>query len=87
MFTYLRCKISNEDEKDPCWVGPLSPQHGVSSGYGWRVAVNILNKQSQTAEKGWSSSLGGGGLGMGLTTLHHKKLICYEMFQSTLDLN
>jgi len=58
MFTYLRCKISNEDEKDPCWVGPLSPQHGVSSGYGWRVAVNILNKQSQTAEKGWSSSLG-----------------------------
>jgi hypothetical protein len=21
----------------------------------WRVAVNILNKQSQTADKGWSS--------------------------------
>jgi len=26
----------------------------------WRVAVNILNKQSQTADKGWSSSLGVG---------------------------
>jgi len=26
----------------------------------WRVAANILNKQSQTADKGWSSSLGGG---------------------------
>jgi hypothetical protein len=24
----------------------------------WRVAVNILNKQSQTDDKGWSSSLG-----------------------------
>ena len=23
----------------------------------WRVATNILNKQSQTVEKGWSSSL------------------------------
>jgi hypothetical protein len=26
----------------------------------WRVAVNILNKQSRTADKGWSSSLGVG---------------------------
>jgi len=26
----------------------------------WRVAVNILNKQSWTAYKGWSSSLGVG---------------------------
>ena len=24
----------------------------------WRVAVNILNKQSQTADKRWSSGLG-----------------------------
>jgi len=24
----------------------------------WRVAANMLNKQSQTADKGWSSSLG-----------------------------
>jgi hypothetical protein len=30
-------------------------------GYGlqiWRVAVNILNKQSRTADSGWFSSLG-----------------------------
>jgi hypothetical protein len=26
----------------------------------WREAANILNKQSQTADKGWSSSLGVG---------------------------
>jgi hypothetical protein len=26
----------------------------------WRVAVNILNKQSRTADKGWSSNLGVG---------------------------
>jgi len=26
----------------------------------WRVAANILNKQSRKADKGWSSSLGVG---------------------------
>jgi hypothetical protein len=26
----------------------------------WKVAVNILNKQSRTADKGWPSSLGFG---------------------------
>jgi hypothetical protein len=26
----------------------------------WRVAANMLNKQSRTADKGWSSSLGVG---------------------------
>jgi len=26
----------------------------------WRVAANILNKQSRTADKGWSSRLGVG---------------------------
>jgi len=26
----------------------------------WRVAVNTLNKQSRTTDKGWSSSLGAG---------------------------
>jgi hypothetical protein len=26
----------------------------------WRVAANILNKQSRIVEKGWSSSLGVG---------------------------
>jgi len=52
---------------NPCWVGPLSPRHGASSDCGWRevhqlqrVAANIFNKQSQTADKGLSSSLGVG---------------------------
>jgi hypothetical protein len=42
----------------------LSPRHGASWGCGWReglqirkVATNILNKHSQTANKGWSSRL------------------------------
>jgi hypothetical protein len=26
----------------------------------WRVAANILNKQSRTADKGWSSNFGVG---------------------------
>jgi hypothetical protein len=37
----------------------------------WRVAANILNKQSQTANKGWSYSLG---VGVGLTTPHREKI-------------
>ena len=34
----------------------------------WRVALNILNKQSQTADKGWSSSLGVGRVTNNLST-------------------
>jgi hypothetical protein len=34
----------------------------------WRVAANILNKQSRTADKGWSSSVG-------LTTPQHKNML------------
>ena len=43
--------------------GSLSPRRGASLGCGWRnglqygVAANILNKQSRTADKLWSSSL------------------------------
>jgi hypothetical protein len=42
----------------PCHHGMAHPQ--VADGEGlqiWREAANILNKQSQTADKGWSSSL------------------------------
>jgi hypothetical protein len=42
----------------------LPPQHGASSGCGWRnglqlwkVATNTSNKQPWTNDKGWSSSL------------------------------
>jgi hypothetical protein len=45
----------------PCHYGMARPQ--VADGdvlQIWRVAANILNKQSRTADKGWSSSLGVG---------------------------
>jgi hypothetical protein len=49
----------------PCHSWSLSSWHGASSGCGWRnglqlwrVAANILNKQSRTADREWSSSLG-----------------------------
>jgi hypothetical protein len=45
--------------------------------------VNTLNKQSQTADKGWFSSLG---VGRGLKT-HHKKPAFYEMLHRASDLD
>jgi len=51
----------------------------------WKAAVNILNKQSQTADKGWSSSLG---VGRGAKNSYHKNISCYEMFtQKASDLD
>jgi hypothetical protein len=41
----------------------------------WRVAANILNKQSRTPDKGGPPAWG---LGVGLTTPHRKKSPCYE---------
>jgi hypothetical protein len=50
-------------------LGGVSCHHGMArpqvadGGNGlqiWRVAANILNKQSRTVDKGWSSSLGVG---------------------------
>jgi hypothetical protein len=59
--------------------GSLLPWHGAFSGCRWRnglqiwrVAVNILNKQLQTADNWWSSAWG---LGEALTPPYHKKLI------------
>jgi hypothetical protein len=46
----------------PCHHSMARPQV-ADGGDGlqiWRVAANILNKQSWTADKGWSSSLGVG---------------------------
>jgi hypothetical protein len=75
----------------PCYMGPLSPRHGTSSGCGWReglltrrVAANIFNKQLQTADKGWSSILG---VGRGARTPHLKSVTCYEMFESASELD
>jgi hypothetical protein len=53
------------------------------------VAANTLNKQLRTADKEWSSSLGGGppawGLGEVLITPHLKKLPCYETLHKASD--
>jgi len=38
---------------------PQDADGGMAS-WMWRVAVNILNEQLRTADKGWSSSLGVG---------------------------
>jgi hypothetical protein len=57
----------------PCHHGMARPQI-ADGGDGlqiWRAAANILNKQSRTAERGWSSSLG---VGRGVTTPHRKIL-------------
>jgi hypothetical protein len=47
--------------------------------------VNILNKQSQTAEQLISGGLPVWGLGESVTTPHHKKPACYEMLHKTLE--
>jgi hypothetical protein len=55
----------NYFEVYPCFVGPC--YNGMACSWVvdgednlqiWRVAVNILNKQSWTANKGWNISLG-----------------------------
>jgi hypothetical protein len=44
----------------------------------WKVAVNILNKRSQTASEGWSSSLGvGRGANKSLALQNHLITKCY----------
>jgi hypothetical protein len=46
----------------PCHHGMARPQV-ADGGEGlqiWRVAANMLNKQSRTADKGWPSGLGVG---------------------------
>jgi hypothetical protein len=44
-------------------------------------------KQSQTANKGWASSWGGGGVSKGLTTPHCKNSPCHEVLHRALDLD
>ena len=47
----------------------------------WRIAANILNKQWRTADKGWSSCLGG--VGDKVTNPRLKNIPCYELFAQT----
>jgi len=71
-------KYLNSEERDthvmwvPCHHDNVCPQV-ADGGEGlqiWRVTANILNKQSQTADTGWSSSLG---LGTEQTTPYCKE--------------
>jgi hypothetical protein len=58
----------------------MAPPQVVDGGDGlqiWRVAANILNKQSRTADRGWPSSLG---FGQGDKHPTVKPLIFNEMF-------
>jgi hypothetical protein len=60
-----------------------SPQFAVG-GHGfqiWKVVANILNKQSRTADKVWSSNWG---LGRGLNPTV-KRPTCYEILNWTLE--
>jgi hypothetical protein len=50
----------------------------------WAVPANMLNMQSRTADKGWSSS---SGLGEVLTTPHRKNWLCYKKWICVLDLD
>jgi hypothetical protein len=66
----------------------LSPQHGASSGCGWRnglqlwrLAANILNEQPWTNDKGWSSSLG---VGRGGNNHSQKKINVVWKFKKSL---
>jgi hypothetical protein len=61
----------------PCWVGPCL--HGMArpqvpvGGDGlqlWRIAANMINKQSRKADMGWPP---GWGLVVALATPHHEK--------------
>jgi hypothetical protein len=56
----------------PCHHGMAQPQvvDGEDILQIWRVAANVLNKQSGTVDKRWSSSFGV--LGMRLPTPHRK---------------
>jgi len=66
--------------------GPLSPfvLDGRDSLQIWRVPANILNKQSWTADREWTSSFG---VRWRLTTPHIKEPACYEVLHRSSDLD
>jgi len=51
------------------------------------IGANILNKQLQIADNGWSSSGGVGWAGKGLTTPHCDNPACYKMLHRALELD
>jgi hypothetical protein len=56
LFTFTCSSL----DRVPYQHGMACPQvaDGGDAHHFWREAANLLNKQSRTADKGWSSSLG-----------------------------
>jgi hypothetical protein len=63
--------------------GPLSPQHGMSSGCEWGIWRILQMSSFRHTRRGGPPALG---LGGELTT-HHKETACYEMLHRALDVN
>jgi hypothetical protein len=61
-YSKAKLKSSGHVRWVPCHHGMARPQvaDGRDALQVWREAADLLNKQSRTAEKGWSSSLGVG---------------------------
>jgi hypothetical protein len=53
---YFRSRLGGS----PCHHSMARPWVADGTASSWRLAVNILNKQPWTNDKGWSSSLGVG---------------------------
>jgi len=64
------------------FVAPQMEEAALRYG---EVALNIFDKQPQTANKRWSSCLGVGWVAN--NSAAGKKSACYEMLHSALDLN
>jgi hypothetical protein len=82
-YPYLHCL-------DAMLGGPLSPWHGMARPQDadgedslqlWRVAANKVNKQLQTADKEWASSLG---VGHGANSLSLYKMSLLQKFTMSL---
>jgi hypothetical protein len=58
-----------------CYCCMAHPQDGVGGLYIWRAAAHILNKQSCTVRKGWSS---GFRVGWGANSIHYNILLNVE---------
>jgi hypothetical protein len=77
MTSLSKCKTLRKVRYSHGMAHPQDADRGESPQIR-RLVTNILNKQSRTASKGCSSSLG---LGVGLIAPHRINLARYEMFQ------
>ena len=54
---FCTCRQGRASSLGPCHHGMARPLVADERPPKWRVAGNILNKQSRAADKGWSSNL------------------------------